>query len=143
MKNTANRMKPSVLDIVLSSMKIKGKKIMKSMYFLLIPIFGAWGFIFLAISNGMPATKVKSKILAPITFPRANWGTFLIAELIPTKNSGSEVAVPINTVATMNSDTLMFFAKFVREFIVMLTLLTNTAIAITKIRIFSNNISPL
>jgi len=48
------------------------------------------------INADTPTTRVKLVILAPKTFPRERLGTPLREEVIPTNNSGREVAIESN-----------------------------------------------
>ena len=62
-----------------------------------------WNLNPLVINAPVPITKVRTIILAPITLPKESWGFWKIAEVIPIKSSGKEVARAIRTEATINS----------------------------------------
>ena len=64
----------------------------------------------------IPVTKESRTILEPITFPRDNCGEFAATELIPTKSSGIEVAMPSmtnETIKVLKRKVLAIFTRFV------------------------------
>src|SRR3989344_3177803 len=64
----------------------------------------------------IPTTKVMLRIFAPIIFPKLNAGFPEIAEEIPVKSSGKEVAMPIIKKEITNSEIFKTLVIFDRDF---------------------------
>ena len=102
---------PSILDKVWSKIiSARGAKAIRNMNKPSFLIRGFLSVIPLPNSAAIPITKVKSAMFDPITLPKDNVGFPLIAELMPTNNSGMEVEKAIIINATTNSLNLKYEA---------------------------------
>ena len=98
------RITPSILDKVVSNIiNAIGTKAIKNINKLSFLIRGFFSFIPLPNNAATPITNVKSAMFDPITLPKDNAGFPLIAELIPTNSSGTDVEKAMIINATTNS----------------------------------------
>lgn len=88
--------------------------------------------MFLLKSIGIAIINVKSTIFEPITLPNERAGLFLIADVMPTNNSGNVVAIPIMIKDVVNSLTLRNLVILDKYFTTMLPDFANTTKKIKK-----------